>query len=874
MIAKSISYSHLFKGIALTSSADRTALFAGWAVAKYVLGLELEEQEVSLLRDVNNIGAYGPNDRGDTERVLDAATFKLEQGSAEDQALEFAYRVAAAGKNALRHVVVAYGDEQIPEGMAARHREIFRRVLRAENKPMIYSKHGDTAYDHFHLAICTADSKSGKVGEWGQGMEIEALHIALAICEAQDHLQPEPNRRYVADESGIYHTWSGIKVAESNGDILNRGAFKAVRAEQVEFDTEALAPEDAYVGQALPTLKSLKLLARGVIRQSQTWNQFHRGLARVGIRYEPYYAKGEIAGGHLVANGVRDKEDDRIPASQANAGYGRLCKRLGGRPYEPAESDIRIRPFVPPAYRKTEEILAGDLSQNIDLQKEKERQAQVDRELEEFEVALRARCDAIENERAEGARARRKMKLLDDKRRHHNRQQKREKASRQEAEKILRELGLAFDREAGRKRKGPRPRTEPATTILWGQSADRFFHPDKGPGEWATRYSIDTSDDSRTYRWDGEIAFVETASFVAMYSNNRQAKCDALRRAHEKFGKVKIVGPASFRREMLLLAAQIEIPLEAKQAREAAKLLAKSKIKRPEGGKLIYDSSWLPRGKLKRPNILSPEELLENRHRDRRSKQFNSQVLREFRQLNTREDSDREADKPNATKIPIAHRFLCEMNCDRMLLCSSRYSSGGIRFLDDEELLKKFDKLPHALIRPEIQHRLEAIRRVQQVKRDWIFTGLATGQFQLDGNTLAIPDSYGAWPANFLRGQLRDPAFDRHLREAAEGNYPGKALDLAARPEIVVWREASSGTKQDQALASYIVDELMRTSEHPEREAIFRTMDFDEANRLRRTEGLAAKTYQGYFYRKDGESDRAFAQREMIAKRSDRSRGR
>lgn len=874
MIGKSISYAHLFNGITLTSSADRRALFAGWAVAKYILGFELEEQEIMLLREASAVATYGPDNRGDPERVLDAVTFNLEEASAEDQALEFAYRVAAAGKNSLRQIVVAYGDEQISVEMAARHREIFLRVLRAENKPVIYSNHGDTGYGHFHLAICTADSNSGKVGEWGQGMEIEALHIALAICEAQDDLKPEPNRRYVADETGVYHSWSGFKVADANGDIINRGVFKAVRAEQVEFDLEVLSPEDGYVGQALPTPKAIKLLSRGVIRHAKTWDQVHRGLARMGIRYEPYYAEGEIAGGHLVAHGVLDKEDDRIPASHVNAGYKRLCKKLGDRPYQPAASDIHVRPFAAPAYRKMEDDSAEDLSLDNDLQEQIGRQAQINRELEEFEAALRARCDAIEGERVEGAKARRKMKTLEEKRRHHNRQQRCEKASRQESEKILRELGLAFDREAGRKRRGPRPKVEPATTVLWGETPDRYFNPEKRPGEWSKRYSIEASDHSRTYRLNGEIAFVESSNFVAVHSEGRQAKVDALRCAHEKFGKVRIVGPASFRREMLLLAAEMKIPLEAKQAKEAAKLLAKSKESDQREDEVAYDSSWFPLPKKKKPKPLSAEEFRDAQDRVSRGKRFNVQVLRDFHRKNAQEDAARARGKPNSAKLAIAHQFLWEMDCDRMLLCASSNSPEGIRFLDDEELLKKFVTMPHALVRPEIQRRLEAIRRVQDAKREWIYTGLAKGEFQLRGEKLTIPDSYGAWPSNFILGQRRDPAFMRTLREAAEGDYSGELVDLSVRPEVAVWREARSGSERDHALAPYIVDELMRTSDPSEREVLFGNMSYDEATMLRRTEGQAATAYRGQFFRKGDKSNRQLPRREMAAKRSDRESGR
>ena len=114
----------------------------------------------------------------------------------------------------------------------------------------------------------------------------------------------------------------------------------------------------------------------------------------------------------------------------------------------------------------------------------------------------------------------------------------------------------------------------------------------------------------------------------------------------------------------------------------------------------------------------------------------------------------------------------------------------------------------------------------------------------------------------------------RAMRGAAEGNYSGQLADISVRPEIAVWRKVRSGTRQEQALTPYVVDELMRTTDAAERDELFLNMKYDEANMLRRTKGRAAKAYRGEFYRKDGESARQFARRAMIAGRSDRQNSR
>ncbi|PIW55398.1 MAG: hypothetical protein COW16_06140 [Sphingomonadales bacterium CG12_big_fil_rev_8_21_14_0_65_65_10] len=112
------------------------------------------------------------------------------------------------------------------------------------------------------------------------------------------------------------------------------------------------------------------------------------------------------------------------------------------------------------------------------------------------------------------------------------------------------------------------------------------------------------------------------------------------------------------------------------------------------------------------------------------------------------------------------------------------------------------------------------------------------------------------------------------MLEAVDGNYSGKLVDLSVRPEVAVWRKARGGTAEDQALASYIVDELMRTTGDADRLTIFRTMRYDEAEELRRTDGLAAEEYRGFHFRKDGESDRDFARRRRNALRNSRQHGR
>jgi len=571
MIAKIIRYASLASKHEHTSTQGDAALLSSLALGRYILDLELTEADRSLLEEIGQIGRYGHDEHGDNLRVLDKAVFELCDGGSDEQVREFAYRVAGAGANSLRQLIVAYGEDQATKEMARRHLDVFRRVLRGENSSMIYAFHGDTNYDHFHVAICTADNRTGKLGNWGQGMEIEAAHIAVAICEHQDNLTCEANRRYVADDTGVYHTWSGKKVAEADGKFLNRGLFKVVQAEQAEFDMEIEPPEGFDEGQTLPATTAIKLLARGVIREAKTWDDLHRGLARVGIRYEPCTTKGEEFGGNLVINGATDQSDDRLSASKVNAGYKRLCKKLGDTPYQPPAPDVVVRPFVYPEYRRRSDT--DDVLDDEALAQARARQQVAREEFEQFEARERAAlAERIERVRS-SAEKRKNLKTRKEKLRHHNEAQKQAKALKTENEAILKGLRLSFEREEKQRKQGRRSEAQVVHCVIDAElpgAAHRDAPPDT---KWAAGYEVKSIDRAVEYWRGSTLAFVERASFIALYADDRRSKMDALLRAQEKFGTVKVIGPPEFRREMLLLAAQTGIRLDKDQAREAKRLL-------------------------------------------------------------------------------------------------------------------------------------------------------------------------------------------------------------------------------------------------------------------------------------------------------------
>lgn len=567
MIAKIIDYCSEDTRTAHLCTASRRALMAGLAVSSYVLELDaqaLVEGATSELPE--NLSRYLTKYGDNVERVKDSKIFNLPGDTVEEQIIAFGFLVATYGIKSLRQIVFSYGQNSVTPEMAARHRDLLLKILKAENYPGTYALHGDTPYPHGHIAICLVNIETGERGDWAQGREVEALHIAAAICVFQDQLRAEPNRRYVADETGVYHTWSGIRVADADGTITRRGVFKRILASHIAFK-KAVRPGPGFcAGEALSTPEAVRLLGRGAVREVKSWEAFHRSLARVGLRYEPYIADGEIEGGYIVPNLAFVDDAHKVKGSKVNAGYKRLVKKLRGK-YQPPPLGLNVQPFLHPTYRGLDDEEAEE--ENAPSLK-REQSAQIKKEIEELAAHLeRERGRQDENERiaAEAEKAKlekdRSAKLAV-----HNARQKAQKARREADEELIAGLKVSAQQSDAKPKRGRRAKAKPIPGVFWGD-------PQPNPSaaaDWRKRYDIETHGPKTTYSVNQTPAFVETKNFVAMHRQDRQAAMDALRCAHEKFGTVKITGTREFRREMLLLALEMEIPLDIRHTIEVRKL--------------------------------------------------------------------------------------------------------------------------------------------------------------------------------------------------------------------------------------------------------------------------------------------------------------
>lgn len=825
MIAKRIGIkSQLMSGASFAAGSQKVRDY-GWTLAKYVAGLTLDHDDLERLHELGQMGRYPVNDKGDEDRIRDRGSMHLEGEDYDQRALAFAYLTAQYGPRALKHIVVSYREGPVSLEMAERHRDTFLRVLGAENCAGFYGLHGDTARPHFHLAINAYDLTQRNLSKWGQGFEIEALHIASALCERDDMLPCEPNRRYVADETGVYHTLSGIKVADENGRILNASRMLRVPGLQHKIEDEFRTPDGLEEGKPVPAETSVKILAKAARESARDWEGYHRGLARVGLRYEPYEAAGKIVGGYFVPVDADNSSKVRVKASAIGAGYKKLVNRFNQTEYQEPPKDIWFRPFQTLGY-------VGEPPADADARdRERELQRAEEKRLATLtaEIAARHGRDGLSARATQKARAAKKRKQLglsldQDDDPLNDQSAKYRTYERDFIEGIKRAIKQERGATRGRKR------TKPIDGLLWGASSSVV---DDQPA-WLDKYNPMRLNGVREF-YDGEVlAFTETRNFVALHSSSKQHRIDALLLAQKKFGTIRIEGSRRERKRLIKLAVELDIPLDRSHQGEAERIQRRTASEQSRGriSEPSLETQPEPRQEVNRSQ--SDSGIDENpdkaAHALRKNRQRKLSALRYLVQRDSRErrhrveshfpayemswlqqDNESAADvrgpNPPPNESIRARRKLESIDPNRLMLASLQECYKGYRFLDDKVLTTVFTAPKRWLMLPEIQKHLKALAAIQAHERHWIASAAQSARVTIEKDGFLTTRKVDDWATAFYHQQRSDPRFQAKILLA---NLAPKrfALDLDVHPGIAAWQQAHR--EGDAEVASYIAYELDR----------------------------------------------------------------
>ena len=173
-------------------------------------------------------------------------------------------------KDPIVHYVLSWpdGEEPRPDQVDAAV-DIYLNELGVPAHQVVYGLHADTDNIHLHIVINRVHPDTCKCIDIGNGFDIETAHRAIARIEHAQGWRPEQRGRYrVGDDGKVERRPAGPGPSDPPGQ---RAAHQAETAQPLD--------EPSALRMAIRT-------GAPILQRAQSWEQLHRELAEVGMRYE------------------------------------------------------------------------------------------------------------------------------------------------------------------------------------------------------------------------------------------------------------------------------------------------------------------------------------------------------------------------------------------------------------------------------------------------------------------------------------------------------------------------------------------------------------------------------------------------------------
>ena len=225
----------------------------------------------------------------------------------------------------INHYVLSWQEGEKPTPKQAEEAaRLFLAEMGWAGHQCVYALHADTDNIHLHIAVNRVSPMTQKIVRCNNNFDIEQAHKAVARIEHTQGWRHERNSRYRVNENG--------EIERNQSD-----AKQQARPKQKAADYEHHSGEKSVQRMAQEALPK-------ILKEAQTWQEFHKALAKEGLRYEK---KGS---GALIWLG-----DTSIKASNGHrdASLSKLQKRFGE--YQPADTSINITQRPPEPLHQTQQ---------------------------------------------------------------------------------------------------------------------------------------------------------------------------------------------------------------------------------------------------------------------------------------------------------------------------------------------------------------------------------------------------------------------------------------------------------------------------------------------------------------------------------------
>lgn len=760
-------------GVASPKLKQELAFSTSLSRARYVFDIQLSAEDVAVMEKVKPVGDYVSKDSAEGHRIEGRHAYNLVSEDPEGQSREIAIYGARAGLKRFWHIAVSSRErEHLTPEQLEHVRSVVCRVLGVADCPSIWADHRDTDNDHMHGLVVSFLPAEDRPVTFGQDWWKEAGQIAMAIIERDLHLEPEPNRRFVADRTGVYHTWSDIKVADENGKILGRSEIVAAQKAHKAWKQDNYAANIAQSGEEWEMERAVQVLAKPRIMKSDTASQVHESLARVGLKYVAGQSGARIVANDYLPAAGQHAQGQSIAANKAysNAALKKLGDRLTGG-YQPAAPGLAVRKFVMPRFEKLTD-------------KERDRFADRRAEIEECKEL----ADHLEKDNAKFYRRMRDVETgtgVNERRAQRRRSHETEIAKVKFLEKSLSKPfrdARVFPEQAG----------DPLA-LIWGppagrSSAEKAQREAEERRELEDRYRIEATGEARKFWYGEDLAFVERLRTIEIVSQKRRARIDALKLARYRFRRLRIASAQKIRKGLARIAAELGVVLEKGPLRNLGVTHVRSvragSIRSIVAASRVYHDTCGDREAKRR------KDHDERRWRGERIRTFaapdhplhaGNLVTNYVLEVQNSGFHSNAADPALETRRILEN----EIDHDQLWLARSRYraSHEGLhwRFLDDPVLVEAFKDKPHRLLDPAFQRDLAAIEAIQIERRQWIAAAIVSGAASVEEGELNVMGDNASWAAAFWKAQRSDPTFQR-LIAVARARPDRFAYDENARP--------------------------------------------------------------------------------------------
>ena len=815
-------------------TAQKNAFDIAFGCASYIAGLKIEPECVEAFENALTV-ADGSSDarragdyivRQDDHDVAGTLGHGLGDGDILEQIQMMAVAAASAGLEHFYHYTWSHRDGEMfaPYELARQNRTI-RHVLEASGCPSLEAYHREKRRGkpqiHGHGNLLSVD-QSGVGKPLAHSWYREAAQVAIAVVERDDCLRPEPMRRYIATDEGVFGLFTGVRVADRSGRILRArdsakvdregepipdgGLMARARGQHEAIIEGNDAPDGLEPGAQWPLERFAEIVIAPRIKAARNWQELHRNLAPLGIRYVMVGNTGRLLA--IGENGEPSGEWVGAGAAYPNASPKRLNKRFRSEKFEPPKGELDLRPLTMPVFNRPDDA--------------PEERAEI-KELAKQETAkLKPEMKAIERHLADAGRRRRKDIQQAKLGKGHNTAIAEEAARRRNEEETVREFAIAKGTRRSRKTAAPKPKlTEriggwrPISLIIWGALRLRRK---KASAKWRSnldqRYDI-RFEGGRVEYWlrghagDATLAFVESDNLITVRHTTRRVNIDALEIASEKYERIRIAGTERAISDSIKIAAELDLVLEDNQAETG--LEHRKAVAARRTGSILEASRRFHKTTDDRARTRQAAR------RDRKDRDFftetavrgesNSLKASIAAYLNSNQRTLAHAD--DAEVIEARRRLDEDIDHDRLFLASSCYhvcyQGHHFRFLDDGALTKAFSEAPALLIDREMQDRLRAIEAIQLDKRRIIAAAIVAGAASISDGELSIDGPQAAWAQDFWKAQRSDPTFQRLIAVAW------------ARPDRFTYDESARPGERSRTLA-------LQNNELPLAKAIARQM--------------------------------------------------